>query len=69
MAKNPRRLEDFKNAPVAKRRKIETSSDQTGSSENPKSIRQNALRITEDFIVQKLTARKAAEIAVDALVI
>ena len=72
VARNPRRLErsdDSKGAPASKKRKLDASSDQNAPVSDRETIRQNAMKITEEFIVQRLTARKAAEIAVEALVL
>lgn len=67
IAKHPRRSEradDSKSGPAAKRRKIEAD-PVLPVRENPK---EKALAITEEFIVQRLTTKGAADLVIEALV-
>lgn len=66
IAKHPRRSEradDSKSGPAAKRRKIEADAV-LQVRENPK---EKALAITEEFIVQRLTTKGAADLVIEAL--
>ena len=71
VAKYPRRSErvdDSKSGPSAKRRKIEADIDDAEVLPPRENIREKALSITEQFIVQKLTSKEAADLVIDELV-
>ena len=67
IAKRLRRGGDLltEGVPASKKRKLDNTGDVTSSTESSKAL---ALSVTEEFIVQKLTLKGAAELVLHSLV-
>jgi hypothetical protein len=61
-------MSDSKDAPASKRRKIEPMETDDGEISNSETLKEKAINITQEFVMQKLTVNEASEIVIEALV-
>jgi len=61
-------MSDSKDAPASKRRKVEPIDTDENEISTLESLKEKAINITQEFVMQKMTTNEASEIVIEALV-
>ena len=61
-------MSDSKDAPASKRRKVEAMDTDENEISTLESLKEKAINITQEFVMQKMTTNEASEIVIEALV-
>lgn len=61
-------MTDSKDAPASKRRKVEPMETDDSEISTLESLKEKAINITHEFVMQKLTTNEASDIVIEALV-